>query len=85
MSDCHEFIEVSTEHIYALNIDNINGNSVITLDSCLECLPRALLVDNNTVHEPFVRVYLGSLPSHYFEALCAPRPDLGRLTESYHL
>jgi hypothetical protein len=59
MSDCHEFIELPTEHIHALNLDKINGNSVISLDSCLGRLPRAVLVDNNTTHVPFVRVYLG--------------------------
>jgi len=56
MSDCHEFIELPTEHIYALNLDNINDNSVISLDSCLACLPRA--VPDDTMHMPFVRVSL---------------------------
>ena len=56
MSDCHEFIELPTEHIYALDLDNINGNSVISLDPCLGCLPRAVPVDGNTIHVPFVRV-----------------------------
>lgn len=55
MSDCHEFIELPTEHIYALNLDNIDGNSVISLDACLECLPRAVLVDDNNTHVPFTR------------------------------
>jgi hypothetical protein len=58
MSDCHEFIELQTEHIYALNLDNINGNSAISLDSFLECLPRAARVDNSTMNLPFVRVSL---------------------------
>jgi hypothetical protein len=58
MSDCHEFIELPTEYIYALNLDNINGNSAISLDSCLECLPRAVPVDDSAMHVPFVRVSL---------------------------
>lgn len=58
ISDCHEFIELPTEHIYALNLDNINGNSAISLDSCLDCLPRAARVDNSTMYVPFVRVSL---------------------------
>jgi hypothetical protein len=58
MSDCHGFIELPTEHIYALDLDNISGDSVIFLDSCLGCLPRAAPVDDNTMHVPFVRVSL---------------------------
>ena len=58
MSDCHEFIELPTEYIYSLNLDNINGNSDISLDICLECLPRAVPVDDNTMDVSFVRVSL---------------------------
>jgi len=55
MGDCHEFIELPTEHIYALNLDNISGNSTISLDPCLGCFPRAVPVDDNTIHVPFTR------------------------------
>lgn len=58
MNDCQEFIELPTEHIYTLYLDNLNGDSVISLDSCLECLPRAVPVDNDATHVPFVRVFL---------------------------
>lgn len=58
MNDCHEFIELPTEHIYTLNLDDLNGNPVISLDPCLECLPRAVPGDDNTTHVPFVRVFL---------------------------
>ena len=58
MGDCHEFIELPTEHIYVLNLDEINGNSISSLDTCLECLPRAVPGDDNTIHVPFVRVSL---------------------------
>lgn len=58
MSDCHDFIELPTEHVYALNLDNINGNAVISLDSCLGCLPRAVPVDDSTMHVSFVRFSL---------------------------
>jgi hypothetical protein len=58
MSDCHEFIELPNEHIYALDLDNIDGTSVMSLDSCLRCLPRAVPADDNAIHVPFVRVSL---------------------------
>lgn len=58
MGDCYEFIELPTEHIYALDLDNINANSFMSLDPCLGCLPRPVPVNDNTIHVPFVRVSL---------------------------
>jgi hypothetical protein len=60
MSDCPEFVELPTEHIYALNLDNINDNSVVSLDSCLGCLPRAVPLGDDTMYIPFVRVSLAN-------------------------
>ena len=69
-SDCHEFIELPTEHIYTLNLDNLDGNSLISLDPFLGCLPRAVPVDDDTImHMPFVRVSLVKPFLAYFEAL----------------
>lgn len=56
MSDCHDFAELSTEHIYSLNLDRLNINPAMSLDHCLECLPRLVPVDGNSMHVPFVRV-----------------------------
>ena len=56
MSDCDDFVELSTEHIYALNLDCLNINPVMSLDNCLECLPRLVPVEGNSMHVPFVRV-----------------------------
>ncbi len=53
MSDCHDFTELSTEHIYALSLDSLNKNPHMFLDPCLECLPRVV---DNAMHVPFVRV-----------------------------
>jgi hypothetical protein len=58
MSDCHDFAELSTEHIYALNLDCLNINPAVSLDHCLERLPRLVPVDDNSMHLPFVRVAL---------------------------
>jgi asparagine synthetase B (glutamine-hydrolysing) len=57
-SDCRDFAELSTENIYALNLDCLNTNPAMSLDSCLECLPRLTPVDDNSMHGPFVRVAL---------------------------
>ena len=56
MSDCHNFAELSTEHIYALNLDSLNIDPATFPDHCLECLPRLVPVEGNSVHVPFVRV-----------------------------
>ena len=55
MSDCHDFAELSTEHIYALNLDCLDIESTISLDPCLGCLSRVPF-DDNSMHESFVRV-----------------------------
>jgi hypothetical protein len=55
MSDCHDFAELSTEHIYVLNLDYLDIKPSISLDPCLEYLPR-IPVDDNSMHESFVRV-----------------------------
>lgn len=59
-SDCHDFAELSAEHIYALNLDCLNTNLAMSLDPCLERLPRLVPVDDNSIsmHIPFVRVAL---------------------------
>jgi hypothetical protein len=77
MRDCHEFVELPTEYIYALNLDNIDENSAVSLDHSMGCLSRAVPVDHNAIHVPFVRVSLAKPSSYYFEALCAHRRDLG--------
>jgi hypothetical protein len=56
MSDCHAFAELSTEHIYALNLDCLNINLAMSFDSYLECLPRLVPFESNSMHVPFVRV-----------------------------
>lgn len=56
-SDCHDFAELSTEHIYALNLDCLDIKPTISLEPCLECLPR-VPVNDISIHESFVRVAL---------------------------
>lgn len=58
MSDSHDFAELSTEHIYALNLNCLNINPAVSLDHFLERLPRLVPVDDNSMHVPFVRVAL---------------------------
>ncbi|KAH9996543.1 asparagine synthase-domain-containing protein, partial [Russula vinacea] len=53
-SDCHDFAELSTEHIYALNLDCLDIKPTISLEPCLECLPR-VPVNDSSIHESFTR------------------------------
>lgn len=58
MDDCHDFAELSTEHIYALDLNCLNINPAVFPDHCLERFPRLVPVDDNSMHVPFVRVAL---------------------------
>lgn len=57
-SDAYDFTELSTEYIYALDLDNLSGNPATSLDLCLECLPRFAPSDDNSTIVSFVRVSL---------------------------
>jgi len=49
----HHFTELSTEYIYALDLDNFSGELATSLDRCLERLPRFSQADDGSVRAPF--------------------------------
>lgn len=51
-----DFTELSTEHIYALDLDNFSEESATSLDRCLERLPRFSQGDEGSARAPFVRI-----------------------------
>ena len=61
-NDGYDLTELSTEHIYALDLNGLNGNSITSLDVCLECLPRLTPSDDRSACLAFVRVSLANLP-----------------------
>jgi hypothetical protein len=72
----YELTELSTEHIYALDLNGLNGNLITSLDVCLECLPRLTPSDDSSARLAFVRVLLLTCPTFNREALCVHRHDL---------
>ena len=57
----YDLTELSTEHIYALDLNSLNGNSTTSLDPCLECLPRIAPSDHSSARLAFVCISLTNL------------------------
>jgi hypothetical protein len=57
-NDGYDLTELSTEYIYALDLNSLSGDSPTSLDPYLECLPRLTLSDDSSVRAAFVRVFL---------------------------
>ena len=66
-NDGYDLTELSTEHIYALDLDSLNGNSTIFLDRYLECLPRIPLSGDSSARLAFVCVSLAIFAPHLIE------------------
>ena len=60
-NDGYDLTELSTEHIYVLDLNSLNGNSPTSLDLCLECLPRLTSSDDSSARLVFVRDSLAIL------------------------
>ncbi|KAI9512621.1 asparagine synthase-domain-containing protein [Russula earlei] len=54
-SNDFDFTDLSTEHIYALDLDGLSGETAMSLDPCLERLQRLALGDNDSARVPFAR------------------------------
>jgi hypothetical protein len=59
-NDGYDLTELSTEYIYALDLNCLSGDPPTTLDSYLECLPRLTPSDDNSARAKFVRVSLAN-------------------------
>lgn len=60
-NDGYDLTELSTEHIYALDLNSLNGNMTTFLDHYLECLPRVTPSDDSSARLAFVCFSLANL------------------------